>query len=165
MVWLVSHKFLAFWRKTSEALQGRSSEIFRGSSQIVVWAGHTSRSSIQLSDPIDKLLHVFNVGVWGILRVNFRRIQNNDLNPIRSECFQGSRQASRLIRSLTEVGNTPCWSNIFATINIFLSSIVSHLQFLQPLLELPLATASGTPARNRFWNSRSVLTSPAAYSR
>ena len=66
-----------------------------------------SRSSIQLSDPIDKLLHVFNVGVWGILRVNFRRIQNNDLNSIRSECFQGPRQASCLIRSLTEVGNTP----------------------------------------------------------
>ena len=106
-VWLVLHKFPPLWRKTSEALSGRASEVFHGSSQIVVCAGHTSRSSIQLSDPIDKLLHVFNVGVWGILRVNFRRIQNNDLNPIRSECFQGSRQASHLIRSLTEVGNTP----------------------------------------------------------
>ena len=37
-VWLVSHKFPAFWRKTSEALQGRASEAFRGSSQIVVCA-------------------------------------------------------------------------------------------------------------------------------
>ena len=107
MVWWVLHKFAAFYEKTSEALRHKASEVFRSSSQIVVWAGHTSRSSIQLSDPIDKLLHVFNVGVWGILRVNFRRIQNNDLNPIRSECFQGSRQASHLIRSLTEVGNTP----------------------------------------------------------
>ena len=37
-VWLVLHKFPPLWRKTSEALSGRASEVFHGSSQIVVCA-------------------------------------------------------------------------------------------------------------------------------
>ena len=63
-----------------------------------------SRSSIQLSNLIDELFHVFDIGVWRILRVNFRRIQNNNLNSIRSECFQGSRQAAGLVGRLAEAG-------------------------------------------------------------
>ena len=35
-VWLVLHKFPPLWRKTSEALSDRASEVFCGSSQIVV---------------------------------------------------------------------------------------------------------------------------------
>ena len=35
-VWLVLHNFPPFWRKTSEALSDRASEVFCGSSQIVV---------------------------------------------------------------------------------------------------------------------------------
>ena len=41
----------AILKKTSEALQDKASEVFCDSSQIVVCAGHMSRSSIQLSDP------------------------------------------------------------------------------------------------------------------
>ena len=48
-VWLVLHKFPPFWRKTSEALQGRASEVFRGSSQIVVWIKCWFSSPVQLN--------------------------------------------------------------------------------------------------------------------
>ena len=41
-VWLVLHKFPPFWRKTSEALSDRASEVFCGSSQIVVCAADTA---------------------------------------------------------------------------------------------------------------------------
>ena len=40
----------AILRKTSEALQGKASEVFRDSSQIVVCAGHRLRSSVHLCD-------------------------------------------------------------------------------------------------------------------
>ena len=62
------------------------------------------RSSIQLSDPIDELFHVLDIGVWRILRVNFRRIQNNNLNSIRPQRLQCSRQAVGLVGRLAEVG-------------------------------------------------------------
>ena len=50
-VWLVLHKFPPLWRKTSEALSGRASEVFHGSSQIVVCAPRRSYDSVQLSTP------------------------------------------------------------------------------------------------------------------
>ena len=49
--WLVLHKFPPLWRKTSEALSGRASEVFHGSSQIVVCAPRRSYDSVQLSTP------------------------------------------------------------------------------------------------------------------
>ena len=50
-VWLVLHKFPPLWRKTSEALSSRASEVFHGSSQIVVCAPRRSYDSVQLSTP------------------------------------------------------------------------------------------------------------------
>ena len=51
MVWWELHKFPPLWRKTSEALSGRASEVFHGSSQIVVCAPRRSYDSVQLSTP------------------------------------------------------------------------------------------------------------------
>ena len=41
-VWLVLHKFAAFYEKTSKALRHKASEVFRSSSQIVVCAPDTA---------------------------------------------------------------------------------------------------------------------------
>ena len=49
MVWWVLHKFAAFYEKTSEALRHKASEIFRGSSQIVVWIKCGFSSPVQLN--------------------------------------------------------------------------------------------------------------------
>ena len=49
MVWWVLHKFAAFYEKTSEALQGKTSEVFRSSSQIVVWIKCGFSSPVQLN--------------------------------------------------------------------------------------------------------------------
>ncbi len=47
--WLRLHKFPPFWRKTSEALSDRASEVFRDSSQIVVWIKCGFSSPVQLN--------------------------------------------------------------------------------------------------------------------
>ena len=70
--WLVLHKFPSFWRKTSEALSDRASEIFRGSSQIVVCAPYRSCDSVHLCDLIDELFHVLDIGVRCVLRIDLR---------------------------------------------------------------------------------------------
>ncbi len=48
-VWLVLHKFAAFYEKTSEALRHKASEVFRSSSQIVVWIKCGFSSPVQLN--------------------------------------------------------------------------------------------------------------------
>ena len=49
MVWWVLHKFAAFYEKTSEALRHKASEVFRSSSQIVVWIKCGFSSPVQLN--------------------------------------------------------------------------------------------------------------------
>ena len=48
-VWLVLHKFPAIYEKTSEPLWCKGSEVFRGSSQIVVWIKCGFSSPVQLN--------------------------------------------------------------------------------------------------------------------
>ena len=47
--WLRLHKFPPFCRKTTEALSDKASEVFRGSSQIVVWIKCGFSSPVQLN--------------------------------------------------------------------------------------------------------------------
>ena len=49
MVWWVLHKFAAFYEKTSEALRHKASEVFRSTSQIVVWIKCGFSSPVQLN--------------------------------------------------------------------------------------------------------------------
>ena len=49
MVWWVLHKFAEFYEKTSEALRHKASEVFRSSSQIVVWIKCGFSSPVQLN--------------------------------------------------------------------------------------------------------------------
>ena len=49
MVWWVLPKFAAFYEKTSEALRHKASEVFRSSSQIVVWIKCGFSSPVQLN--------------------------------------------------------------------------------------------------------------------
>lgn len=71
---------------------------------MVVCADYGSRSSIQLSNLIDELFHVFDISVWCIFRINLRRVQNNNLNSIRSQCLQRSGKAAGLVGRLAAVG-------------------------------------------------------------
>ena len=48
-IWCVLHKFAAFYEKTSEALRHKASEVFRSSSQIVVWIKCGFSSPVQLN--------------------------------------------------------------------------------------------------------------------
>ena len=49
MVWWVLHKFAEFYEKTSEAWRHKASEVFRSSSQIVVWIKCGFSSPVQLN--------------------------------------------------------------------------------------------------------------------
>ena len=62
----------AILKKNSEALSDRASEVFRGSSQIVVCAPRRSCDSVHLCDLIDELFHVLDIGVRCVLRIDLR---------------------------------------------------------------------------------------------
>ena len=60
--------------------------------------------SVHLCDLIDEFFQVLNVGIGCVLRINLRRVQNNNLNSIRPQRLQCSRQAAGLVGRLAEVG-------------------------------------------------------------
>ena len=85
-------------------MQGKASDGFRGSSQIVVCVPCGSRDSVHLCDLIDELFQILNIGIGRILRIYLRGIQNNDLHPVCSQCLQRSGKAAGLVGRLAEVG-------------------------------------------------------------
>ena len=135
MVCWVLHKFAAFYEKTSEALRHKASEVFRSSSQIVVRTPCGSRDSVHLRDLIDELFHILDVGVWRVLRIDFGRIQNNDLHPIRPQRLQRSRKAAGLVGRLAEVGKTALLIKDFCN-DVYL--FIAHCHTPPSLLEVPL---------------------------
>lgn len=79
--------------------------------------------SVHLCDLIDEFFQVLNVGIGCVLRINLRRVQNNNLNSIRSQRLQCARYTTRLIKCLASVSNAALLIKDFATIYIFLSPI------------------------------------------
>ena len=61
--------------------------------------------SVHLCDLIDEFFQVLNVGIGCVLRINLRRVQNNNLNSIRSQRLQCARYTTRLIKCLALVSN------------------------------------------------------------
>ena len=61
--------------------------------------------SVHLCDLIDEFFQVLNVGIGCVLRINLRRVQNNNLNSIRSQRLQCARYTTRLIKCLASVSN------------------------------------------------------------
>ena len=95
-------------------MQGKTPDVFRSSSQIVVCAPRRSCDSVHLRNLIDELFHILDVGVWRVLRIDFGRIQNNDLHPIRPQCLQRSGNAAGLVGRLAEAAQArPIYSGGF----------------------------------------------------
>ena len=61
--------------------------------------------SVHLCDLIDEFFQVLNVGIGCVLRINFRRVQNNNLNSIRSQRLQCARYTTRLIKCLASTND------------------------------------------------------------
>ena len=80
--------------------------------------------SVHLCDLIDEFFQVLNVGIGCVLRINLRRVQNNNLNSIRSQRLQCARYTTRLIKCLASVSNAALLVKDFCNdIYIFLSPI------------------------------------------
>ena len=61
--------------------------------------------SVHLCNLIDEFFQVLNVDIGCVLRINLRRVQNNNLNSIRSQRLQCARYTTRLIKCLASVSN------------------------------------------------------------
>lgn len=62
--------------------------------------------SIQRADPINKLFHIFDILIGGILRVDAGAIQNHDLNALCPQRFQSTRETPGFPCCFAAVGQT-----------------------------------------------------------
>ena len=111
--------------------------------------------SVHLCDLIDEFFQVLNVGIGCVLRMNLRRVQNNNLNSIRSQHLQCARYTTRLIKCLASVSNAALLIKDFCN-DIYLCYRPSITHCLNPRSECGLSDPSHLRHAQAF-HSRDTL--------
>ena len=86
---------------------------------------------VHLADLIHKRFHIVDKSIWRILRIDPRRVQYDDLDAIRPQSFQHSRQTSGLVSRLAKIRQASWPIENFSHNIDFLTTHSNGLQFLQ----------------------------------